>query len=375
VARFITRNSQAGGGIHVRLSPFDSRVVDIKFFDGNGQDLSTDAERNIERIFFREDFRRVYLDEIGLISYAPNVMERYSEAFLASLNTEAIRAANPSLVVDLANSPTAQVLPPLLTRLNCRVVALNEAVDETKMSILSQEFETSLRQLGKICQVLDTAMGVRLDVGGEGVFVVDRSGEVIPGTLLAAALAIMAFKAKGGGTVAVPVSMPNTFEKVAAEYGGQVLRTKVNLQALMQAANRPDVIMASDGNASFIWPDFQPVVDGMMTIARMLEFLATQNTTLSAALAAVPPFYMARGAVDCPWEAKGTVMRLLNQQYKDRLGEQIDGVKINLSDDEWVLVWPDADRPLFHVITEAPTTERAYELLNRYERIVQSLQK
>jgi mannose-1-phosphate guanylyltransferase/phosphomannomutase len=68
-------------------------------------------------------------------------------------------------------------------------------------------------------------------------------------------------------------------------------------------------------------------------------------------------------------------MRLLNQQYKDRLGEQIDGVKINLGDDEWVLVLPDADRPVFHVAVQAPSDERAYELLNRYERIVQGLQK
>jgi mannose-1-phosphate guanylyltransferase/phosphomannomutase len=153
-----------------------------------------------------------------------------------------------------------------------------------------------------------------------------------------------------------------------------VLRTKVNLQRWMQGGEPAGRDHGQRRQCLVHLPDFQPVVDGMMTVARMLEFLATQNTTLSAALAAVPEYHMARGAVDCPWEAKGTVMRLLNQQYKERLAELIDGVKINLGDDEWVLVWPDADRPLFHVITEAPSTERAYEVLNRYERIVQSLQ-
>jgi mannose-1-phosphate guanylyltransferase / phosphomannomutase len=375
VARYITRISHTAGGVHVRLSPYDSRVVDIRFFDEQGQDLTKDAERNIERVFFREDFRRVYLDEIGTIDYAERVRERYAEAFLAHLDIETIRRAEPYIAVDFANAPTAQVLPPLLTRLNCRVVALNEAVDENKMSIPSQEFQSSLRQLATICGVLETSMGVRLDVGGERVFVVDDRGTIISGTLLGAAMAIMALKARGGGTIAVPVSLPSVFETIAEQHNGRVVRTKVNLQSLMMAARGPDVIMATDGNGSFIWPDFQPVVDGMMTVARLLEYMATQNTSLSQATSAVPPYYTSQGDVSCPWEAKGTVMRLLNQQYKDRLGQQIDGVKIQLGNHEWVLVLPDADQPLFHIYAEARSFDQAQDLVARYERIVQGLQE
>ena len=49
-----------------------------------------------------------------------------------------------------------------------------------------------------------------------------------------------------------------------------------------------------------------------------------------AAGRSVCPYYVAQSEVTCPWEAKGKVMRLLNQQYKERLAEQIDGVKIML---------------------------------------------
>src|SRR5262245_14529370 len=67
VARYYTRALNAGGGIHVRLSPYDPRTVDIRFFSGDGLNLSKARERDIENVFFREDFRRVYLDEIGRI--------------------------------------------------------------------------------------------------------------------------------------------------------------------------------------------------------------------------------------------------------------------------------------------------------------------
>lgn len=171
----------------------------------------------------------------------------------------------------------------------------------------------------------------------------------------------------------MPVTLPTVFEQIAKEYGGQVIRTRASVQALMEAANRPEVILAADRGGSFIWPEFQPVVDGMMTIAKLIEFSATLGD-LSDAISAVPEYHMTEGVADCPWDSKGTVMRLLNQQYKGRLGKQIDGVKIELGDGEWVLLLPDPDRPLFQILAQASSDEQASELVQRYERIVQSLQ-
>ncbi len=375
VARFFTRISPSAGGIHVRLSPYNSRVVDIKFFDSKGQDLSKNAERNIESVFFREDYRRVYLDEIGKIKYASNVIEQYTEAFLKAVDTEAITNSRPYIAVDFANASTSLVLGPILTGLRCRVVALNQAIDEDKMSVSPAEFQQALVALGKISEVLDTALGVRLDVGGERIFVVDNNGHQVPPVTLSAVLACLALQSKGGGAIAIPVTMPTIFEDIAASHNGQVLRTKANPQALMAAANRKDVIMATDGNGNFIWPGFQPVVDGMMTIAKLLEFLAKQHTTLGDAIAEVPPYYIASGEVACPWEAKGTVMRLLNQQYKERLGQQIDGIHINIAENQWVLVLPDPDSPLFHIYCQAPSQLAAQDLIDKYIRIVQGLQE
>jgi len=375
VARYITRKAGAAGGVHVRLSPFDNRVVDIRFFDRNGQDLSKDDERNIERVFFREDFRRVYLEEIGTIGYAEHVQERYTEEFLANLDVAAIQKGNLFCVVDLASAPTADFLPRILARLNVRTVTLNAAVEENRMSIGTEEFQHSLDQLAQICAVLETAMGVRLDVGGERVYVVDDRGRPVPAPMLAAALAIMALRSNKGGTIAVPVSLPNALEKLAQAHGGNVVRTKTTSAAIMAAAACQGVVMAADGRGSFIWPAFQPVVDGMMTVAKMLEFLAVQDTELSRVLAEVPPFFMAQGAVNCAWEHKGTVMRMLNQQYKDRMAPKIDGVKILLGEDEWVLVLPDEDQPRFQIIAEGRSEAQARDIVQRYERIVEGFQQ
>ncbi|MGC9359877.1 MAG: nucleotidyl transferase, partial [Anaerolineae bacterium] len=374
VARFFTGSISTEGGVHVRLSPYDSRLVDIKFFDRRGQDLSQNAERNIERVFFREDFRRVFLDEIGTISYATDVVEHYTREFLDVLQTAAITLRNPYIAVDFANAPTGQVLGPILNRLNCRVVALNEAVDETKMAIPEEELQKALTTLTSICGALETDLGVRIDVGGERVYVVDDLGRPVPAAKLAAAIASAALQMNEGGVIAVPVIAPNVFEQIAEEHGGRVLRTRYTPYALMQAAATEDVVLATDTNGAYLWPQWQPVVDGMMTVGKLLEFLATLNVRLSELVDAVPIYHMAQGTVDCPWEYKGTIMRLLNEQFKARLAPQIDGVRVVLSDDQWVLVSPDPDQPLFRVYAQAGTDEAADQLVTKYARIVEGLQ-
>jgi mannose-1-phosphate guanylyltransferase/phosphomannomutase len=375
VARYYTRVTEAEGGVHVRLSPFDRRVVDIRFFDGQGRNLSKNVERGIERVFFREDFRRVYLDEIGTIEYAPQVTETYTRGFLGAVNCDAIHQANFKIVADYAYAPTSEVLSPILNELGVEVVPLAAQVDGDKMSVMPEEFDKALKELTLITGVLDTDLGVRLDVGGEKIFLVDNRGQYVEGIVASAAMAELALRANPGGTIVVPVHMSSIFEQIAAAHDGHVQRCKMDSHHLMETAGREGVVMATDGTGNFVFPEFQPVIDGLMGVAKLLEFLATQKTTLADVVAGLPAFHVSHREVSCPWEAKGTVMRLLNQQYKDRRSELIDGIKILLGEGEWVLILPDPDYPKFHVYAEARNENEAEGLVDRYVRIVEGLQE
>ncbi len=374
VVRYYTRVTEAVGGVNVRLSPYDNRVVDIRFFDEDGLNINQEAEREIEKVFFREDFRRVYLDEIGVINYAPLVAERYTEDFLTAINVDAIHEANFHIVVDYASAPPALVLPGILSELGCKVVALNAQLDERRMSILREELQRDIQQLAAITAALGTDFGVRLDVAGEQIYLVDDRGRVLDGTVTAAVLATLALRAHSGGTIAVPVNAPRLFDHIAEEHGGQVLRTKVDPPDLMRAAAQEEIVFGGDDQGNFVFPAFQPAIDALMAVAKLLEFLATQDIRLSTVVDSLPEYHVARRQVSCPWEVKGTVMRRLNERYRDRCESQIDGVKIDLGDVEWVLILPDPDRPLFHVYAESSTQDRAAHLAEQYAEVVERLQ-
>lgn len=376
VARYYTRAIKAGGGIHVRLSPYDPRTVDIRFFSSEGLNLSKATERAIENIFFREDFRRVYLDEIGRIEDVDGAAEkRYSDDFVTMLNASAIQEAHFQIVVDYANGTASSILPSLLTRLGVDVVALNERVDETKISLEQQEFQRALDRLGAITEAVGAQLGVRIDVVGERIWLVDQKGSKLSGGTAAAVLTDLFLRQEKmrGTSVAVPLNLPNLFEPLAEKYGARIVRVKNDHQALMEAAQEPDVMLAFSGGGDFIFPSFQPAMDGLVALAKMLELLAVHQTTLSEVVRGLPGFHVAQRRVYCAWEHKGAILRVLNEQYHDRLISSTDGVKMKLNPTDWVLIAPDPDGPFFHIHAEGATRDGANTNADRYARIVEGL--
>ncbi|MBI2939787.1 MAG: mannose-1-phosphate guanyltransferase, partial [Chloroflexi bacterium] len=376
VARYITRTVNAAGGVHVKLSPYDNRVVDLKFFDQRGLDIDRKTERKIENFYFREDVRRAISDEIGTINEAPHLANAYIANFTKDLDAQiARRAGDRSVVIDYGHSPASLVLPLILSNFGWEVVALNSSLDEHKLSLAVEELDSVLRRLGVITRSLQARLGVRLDTGGERISVVDHRGERINGWTLLGVVASLMWRAISGGTIAAPVTAPKFLEELADRYHGKVTRTRADPQALMAAALAPGVILAGDGEGGLIFPAFHPCFDGLYATAKIHELLLAFDTDLAAEIDSLPHFHTARTKVPCPWESKGRVMRILSQQYQSDSVRQIDGIKIDLGIEEWVLVLPDVDRPLFHVIAEAGSGEGARVLMEKYAALVSSLQR
>lgn len=376
IARYLTCALEAAGGIHVRLSPLDNRVVDIKFFDGKGLDLGSETERKIENTYFREDYRRVYLDEIGRITETDGLQKLYRDKFIEAIHPSVFEtlASQWSIVVDYASSNAAPQLGTILRRLNVDTVELNANSDEDRLFQSIDEFNAGMQRLAAIVPVMNADMGVRLDSGSERIFVIDDTGQRLTDTELLAALTALVLEANPGGTVAIPVTAPRLFDRLAERYGGKIKRTKTALSALMQQASQArDLKLLGDGGGSLIFPEFYPIADGLFAIVKLMELLARANVRLSEVRRTLPRSTMAQTKVPCRWEHKGKVMRILNEQYAERSPEHIDGIKIELGD-EWVLIQPDPDGPFIHVIAEGTSDEQAKVLTEKYAGLVMGLQ-
>jgi len=369
VARYFVRtHADTSAGVHVRISPFDQRVVDIRIMNAQGMNQTSSDERVIERNFFREDFRRAFLQEIGVIQYAIAPTQEYAEGFLQHVDNQRIQDAKFKIVVDYSHGLTADTFSSILNSLGIDALQLNARTDETKLAMLQSEFKANQERVSKIVRALGADLGVQFDVGGEKIFLVDEQGNTLDDTVTAALMVELGLFANPGRSVAALITLPNAFETIASWHGSEMVRISNHMHRFMLGAHDAGILLAVDGTGNFIFPEFHPTVDGMMATARLLEYLAVRQSPLSEVVSYLPPMYLAKASVHCAWEAKGRMMRLFSERYKERRIEAMDGLKIHLDDGEWVHLSPNPDKPQFELLAEAQSDRRATEIIEEYQQ-------
>jgi mannose-1-phosphate guanylyltransferase/phosphomannomutase len=181
---------------------------------------------------------------------------------------------------------------------------------------------------------------------------------------------------RGGqkGTFAVPVSAPSVIEMMASEKGCAVLRTKTTERAMIEASQASEVIMAGSMDGRFAFPRFQAGFDGMFTIVKMVELLASCGVTLSAVHAEIPHRTFLQSRITCAWEMKGGIMRKMSEDSLDCEATFIDGIKVHIGED-WVLVLPDQYQPFVNIIAEGKDPKAVHKLLTEYQKKVEKWKK
>jgi mannose-1-phosphate guanylyltransferase/phosphomannomutase len=355
----------AVAGVHVRKSPYDPELIDIKFLDERGLDISANREKGIERLFFREDFRRAKIDGTGALSFPEYDVESYQEGILGFIRQDAIRARAPKVVIDYSYGSAATIFPAVLGKLGCEIIALNAFMDETKITKTAEEFQHSLKQLCEIVRILGADLGIMLDTGAEKLFLVDDKGDLISDELALAVVALLVIRTQPPGTIGVPVTASSVLEELVVPHGFTLQRTRIAPRAVMEASAQEGMVFVGDAFGGFIFPRFQPAFDAMLSTLKILEMLALSDLTLHEAIRHVPKRVTAREQVPCPWEMKGTLMRTLIEATKDQGVELTDGVKIRLGSD-WAAIYPDQDKPCFHILAEANSRAQAEQILGTY---------
>jgi mannose-1-phosphate guanylyltransferase/phosphomannomutase len=349
----------------VRKSPYDAQLIDIKFFDARGLECAPDREKSVERLFFMEDFYRAPMEETGVLTFPHAGTDRYRDGLLKSVDAEVIKRAGLRMVLDYGFGSASAIFPGVLGALGVEVISLNAYLDESRITKTADEFQRSLTQLSNIVRTLGADLGVLLDTGAEKVFLVDEKGDIIPGDLALALIALLVMRTQPTGRIVVPVTASRTIDRLAEEHGFQVTRSRGTPRALTEAALAEDVVLVGEELGGVIFPRFQPAFDGMAAVVRILEMMARLDVRLHQLTRAVPESHVVRLEVPCPNERKGTVMRRLMEATKGEDVELIEGVRVRRAE-EWVAATPDADRACFHVVAEAGDKERARELAEEF---------
>ncbi|MGH9058512.1 MAG: sugar phosphate nucleotidyltransferase, partial [Acidimicrobiales bacterium] len=240
VTRFGVRNERGHGGITVRLAPDDAQSVIIRFFDSEGIDLSETAQKKVERLFYREDFRRSLAGEIGDLRFPSRVAESYTADLMAQVDIDAVRSAKFKVVLDYAYGASSFIMPNVLSKLGAEVLSVNPYAS-TRQALTFDRWEHA-QGVSALVKASGAQLGAVIDSDGEHVTFVDDSGHVLTddeGLMAVLALVLEAGAARGGPmpTVALPVAIGRGAEAMCLDAGAKLIWTKLSTPHLMEVAS------------------------------------------------------------------------------------------------------------------------------------------
>jgi mannose-1-phosphate guanylyltransferase/phosphomannomutase len=370
--RHLLKTEGFDAGFHARQSPSDPEAVQIQIFEPPGVEASDGFLREIEKHVNRQELRRAAWDGVGEIRYPARAAESYAHDLLASLDVEAIRARGFRIVIGYSFSSASLVMPLLLGQLGVEAVETQAHVRERATVTGTTTVSESVGHVKRLVMAVGADLGVALDPAGERLYLVDEQGREVPVEQeLLLFLRLLASDSKRG-RLALPITATSLADQIVEGSELEIERTPASLPALTAAATEDGVVFAGSAGGGFVFPDFIPAYDGVASLCKLLELLAPIRRPLSELVAELPQSTVVHRQVRCPFSRKGTVMRVLTEQLRDRDVDTLDGIKV-YEDGGWAQVLPDPAEPLVHVYAEGATQEQAQALEERYTALVQEI--
>ena len=281
----------------------------VLFYDAGGRPVSRDLQRKLEQACTRQDYRRAAPEAAGTMDRLAQAEWHYLEHLTEQINARAVQQAGMCIALD---GPTWPLLTRWLERLRCTLV---ETGGQARLSLDPLEGDW---RLGDASPESMLALEVWLNIRRK-----DWHEETVP----------------------VPVTAPRAVEELLRGTGRRPVRVR-------QADWRPG--------------------DPLLSIGRLLEWMASEHLTERDVLGHLPASATAMRTVDCPWEAKGRIMRHLLEEHAEAAVDLVDGLRIQQGDG-WTLLLPDPDEPIYRIYTEADDRVRAEALADQYTRRVREL--
>src|SRR5258708_29451031 len=256
--------------------------------------------------------------------------------------------AGVGVVADWAGGTTSLVLPGLLGKIGIDVLTVNNRLDESSPTQSVVAVPAALPRLAELVSSSRAAFGVRFDQVGERIALVDDKGSLVSEDRALLVVLDLIAAERRGGQVALPVTTTRVAEEVCRFHNVTVEWTPTSLHALYEAAAKPGMIFAADGNAGFVVPAFSRSIDGIAAFAQLLGLVARTRLTLSQIEVRIPEANMLKRSMPTPWAAKGMVMRTVVEAAGDKTIDTTDGVRVILPHAGWILVLPDPSEAVTH---------------------------
>ncbi|HKZ61617.1 MAG TPA: phosphoglucosamine mutase, partial [Nitrososphaera sp.] len=126
-------------------------------------------------------------------------------------------------------------------------------------------------------------------------------------------------------------------------------------------------------NGGFMYGALNEVRDGVMATALVLDMLAASGRPFSKHIAQLPHTFQHKSKFACPSrEVVDRIVKAFMDHGSPKKVETLDGAKIWIDEDTWVMVRPSGTEPLIRMYGESTDKSLLDSKVDEYRRLVNS---
>ena len=360
--QFATRQLGYNGGIMITASHNPPQYNGMKVIARDGIEISREDELMVEEFYFKKKLK--ISNKFGSITNESKAIDTYISGIKGRVDVHKIKSRNLKIVLDLGNGAQAVTAPRLCKDLGCEIVLINEKIDGTFPGRGSEPTPQNLDKLSDMVIKSRSDFGIAFDGDGDRSIFCDESGKILTGDRSALLLSKYILKRYPKSKIITSVNSTSIIEKIAANSKSKVLRTRVGSVEVSRKMVKENAIIGFEENGGFMYGKHNQVRDGSMTMAILLDLLASSKNSLSEEMNSLPPSFTTKGKIECSKDDFKKIMKILTTEpYKKDL---TDGIKLSLDDSSWIMVRLSGTEPIVRIYAESSSQSKLDDIFAKY---------
>ena len=367
---FAVKTLGYSGGIMITASHNPPQYNGIKPAANDGVEISRDDELVIEDIFLQKKWIQ-NSKNWGSTGKEERAIDVYLKGIISHIDSKLIESKHFKVVLDLGNGAQAVSAPDFCKMLQCETFLINENIDGSFPGRGSEPTPQNLSKLSETVIANNADVGIAFDGDGDRSIFCDNKGNILTGDKSALVLMRHILKKNPNSLVVTCLNSGSNTEVLAREFNSKVIRTKVGSVEVSRKMVPTDALIGFEENGGFMYGKHNQVRDGCMTLALMLDLLATSGKSIYEDVTSLPHSFTTKDKITCSPENVSKLIMSLKNEFPN--SDTTDGIKITIDPKNWVMIRPSGTEPIVRVYAESESQEKLDALMSEYIQKVNSI--
>tara|TARA_B100001287_G_scaffold276569_1_gene287920 strand:- start:808 stop:2199 length:1392 start_codon:yes stop_codon:yes gene_type:complete len=366
----------ADGGIILTASHNPKQWNALKLLNEKGEFISGAEGNVLLEIAENATFKFSEVDDLGVVTNNDSYLKKHIDAVIALplVNTEAIRNANFSVVIDAVNSTGGLFIPVLLEALGVNHITKLYCEPNGQFPHNPEPLPEHLTDLALKIKETKSDIGFTVDPDVDRLAMVCEDGSMFGEEYTLVAVADYVLSQTPGATVS-NLSSTRALRDITEQRGETYYASavgEVNVVNLMKAEN---AVIGGEGNGGVIYPESHYGRDALVGIALFLSQLATKKCSASALRDSFPKYCISKNKIQLtPQIDVDQILEKMAEKYKNEEVDTTDGIKIYIGK-EWIHLRKSNTEPIIRIYSESNTMDAANALAARIKNEINEFVK